>query len=273
MKNIYTAAILLLLLQFSVNAQSGISSAIFPECENAEKPGQCEDEKVEYEISKLLTDEITADLKNTLTNNYFNISFAFLSDAEGRIIPETLKIKCDNKLYYDALYNYVMHLPLFLPKDKSFEERRSVHMFDYTFIYDNNSNKYISVSREQLKKENIKPELMPFGFTPACKGCENEDREAAFKCTSAKVNKIISGKYRVEKLGTYNGQIKLIATFIVEKDGSVKVSEITSTPHHEKAIKELDRALNKLPDFTPASYMDIPLRASYSLPVTLNLKI
>jgi hypothetical protein len=274
MKNTFTAAILLLLLQFNVHSQSGIiSNAIFPECENAEKRSQCGDEKVEYEIGKLLTDEITADLKSTLSNNYFSVHFAFLSDPEGKVIPETLKIKCDNKLLYDALHSYITHLPPFLPKDKSYEERRSVHMYDCTFVYDDTSGKYISASKEKLKEENIKRELMPLGTQPTYKGCENENRETAHKCTSEKVIKIIAGKYRVEKLGTYNGQIKLVATFIVEKDGSVKISEITSTPHHEKAIKELDRALNKLPDFTPASYMDIPVRASYALPVTLNLKI
>jgi len=272
MKKIFIVAAFLLLLQFDVYAQSDIiSNAIFPECANVEKRGQCGNEKVKQEISKLLTENITADLKKTLSTNYFNIYIAFISDIDGNVMPETLKIKCDNKLVHDAVYNYIIHLTPFIPKDKSFTERRSVHLYDYTFIYDHNLNKYTPASKEQLKEENIEQELMPLGVTPACKGCENENREIALKCTSAKIRKIIVSKFRVEKIDDYQGTIQLIATFIIERDGSVKLDEITSVPHNEKAIYELKYILYKLPDFTPGNYMDIPVRTKYALPVTVSL--
>jgi len=267
----FLITLLILIISYSSVAQSNIRTfATFKECENAIEGSGCYTEKIKADLNNLISEDVTASLKKTIEKNYFSISFAFLSDANGKVIPETLEIACDNKLLYEKIKQYVEHLPSFIPKDSSIKERRNAHIQTFTYLYNGELKKYIIASKDELETLNIKPKYIRLGKQPACKGCENENPEIAYKCSVEKINNIIIKKFRLFEVSAVSSQQQMIATFVIEKNGEVTVSDITSTPYNKSAVDELRRVLNKLPDFNPGSYKGVLVRTSFNLPVTLN---
>lgn len=68
----------------------------------------------------------------------------------------------------------------------------------------------------------------------------------------------------------YN-QLKLIVKFIIEKDGSLTNFEIVSanTPLFQS---EIIQVLKSMPKWQPATENGIPIRSSFSLPISINIK-
>jgi|GEM_PF-4915673 len=270
-KKYFLITLLILIISHSSVAQSNTRTfATFKECENAIEGSACYTEKIKADLNNLISEDVTDSLKQTIEENYFPISFAFLSDAEGKVIPETLKIACENKLLYEKIKQYVDRLAPFLPKDKSIEEGKNAHIHTFTYIYNEELKKYLIASKDELEALNIKPKYVVLGKQPVCKGCENDNAEIAYKCSVEKINKIIMKKFRTFEVNAVSTQQRMIATFIIEKNGGVTVSDITTTPNNKSAVDEFRRVLKKLPDFNPGSYRDIPVRSSFNLPVTLN---
>jgi len=256
----------------SISQTNASTFATFKECENAIEGSDCYNEKLKTDLNNLISEDVTASLKQTKEKNYFSISFAFLSDAEGKVIPETLKIACENKLLYEKIKQYVDQLAPFLPKYKSIEEGKIAHIHTFTYIYNEELKKYLIASKDELEALNIKPKYVLLGKQPVCKGCENDNPEIAYKCSVEKINKVIMKKFRTFEVNAVSTQQRMIATFIIEKNGEVTVSDITSTPYNKSAVDELRRVLNKLPDFNPGSYKGVLVRTSFNLPVILNFK-
>jgi len=64
-------------------------------------------------------------------------------------------------------------------------------------------------------------------------------------------------------------EIKMIATFIVEKDGSltnIKISEANSPLFHSEAI----RVIKSMPKWIPATENGVPVRSDFTLPIMIK---
>lgn len=259
---------LLVLLTFLATGQS-LEQAVFTECLSVENPIECTNRKFGDDIRQLMNEDITADLKNTLDKNYFSISVIFATGESGRAIPEFTEVRCENTLLKKALENYIEYLPSIHAKDASHKDRRSLHILNYTFIYDDILNKYYPATKERLELENIKPST--FSYTqPICVGCENKDSEKAAECTLKKVNKIIQQKLDISRITGSPRKIKIIASFTIKKDSTISIDKIICDEDNDRLKVEFKRALNFLPEFIPGNYKGIPVNAQYTLPVTIT---
>ena len=270
MKNIFFALISCVALHSTITAQSKITYATFKECENASPDSNCYSEKLISDLNNLISDEIRDHIKKINPFDYFSVSVAFLSGADGKVIGETIEIACDDILLHNAIQKYIDNLDPFLPKDASMEERRSVHMGIYTYLYNEQTKNFEITTNDILREKGIKPKYTLLGIQPTCKGCENENAEIAYKCSVKKINEVVLKKYRLFEVKPVSAQQRMVASFIIEKSGEVIISDVISTPYNPSAAKELKRVLNKFPDFVPGSYRGIPVKTSFNLPVTLN---
>ncbi|PZR21654.1 MAG: hypothetical protein DI539_07510 [Flavobacterium psychrophilum] len=270
----FTLAVIVALLSLTAIAQSKKNSfAIFTECADAESFTECTKAKFEKEITGLISKEITADLEKSLDKNYFSITIAFISDEKGKVTPETIEIACDNKLLHKALKQYILNLPPFIPKDSSYTERRTVHIQNFTFIYNASLKKYESASNEKLLEEGINPDYVSFENEPVLKGCENESKEEAKKCTAQKLSAYTSKNIRIYPIpDSFSGTINLLGKFIVETDGSVTIDDITcSVSDCKDLIASFKKVIKKFPEFIPGNYKGVNIRIAYNLPLNVNV--
>jgi hypothetical protein len=269
-----TLAAILMLFSFMTKAQSkGNDFAMFAGCIGAKLPGGCYDEKFRDDITSLISPKIAADLQITIEKKYFSISFAFLSAENGKIIPESIEIACENELFKEAIKQYILHLPAFIPKDESNEERRSVHMKSYTFIYNEQFQKYEPASQERLKQENIYPSSVLLGNQPVLVSCANKEAEEIKQCSQQELQRTIAKRISLRSIKYgFTGKIKLYGSFVVEKDGSITITDvICDTDDCEGLKKSFRKALKKMPKFIPADYRGVKVRASYNLPISINI--
>ncbi|MFD2601893.1 hypothetical protein [Flavobacterium suzhouense] len=270
-----TIAIVLTFLSFIVNAQEQrLEHAVFKECLNTESPTKCTSEKIRDDISALISPEITADIRWKMGKIFFSVGLAFLSDQNGNVIPETIKIACDNKGLESAVKEYILHLSPFSPKGENEEDRRSAHLERYTFIYNSESKTYEAASEEILKEKGIKPNYVSLGNEPVLPKCACDDAEKAKKCTVEKLYEHISKRIKTNSIDkNFSGQIYLVASFAIEKDGSITVNDILCNLNDcEALINQYKRAFTGLPNFIPGNYEGVKVRATYNLPVTINIK-
>lgn len=270
-RNFLLAIAIIIIVNFTGTAQSGKRTyATFKECENAGPDSDCYSEKLRADLNNLMSDEIAQHIKKTSTYDHMPISFAFLSDAEGKVMAETVEVACEESLLRNALKNYIDNLAPFLPKNDGMDENRSAHISTYTYLYNEQTDKFEITTYDILREKGIRPKYIRLGIQPACKGCENDNQELAYKCSSEKITKVMLRKFRTQEVKPVAKQQRLVATFIVEKNGDITISDVVSIPYNISASEEYRRALKKLPEFNPGSFRGIPVRASFNLPVTLN---
>lgn len=76
-------------------------------------------------------------------------------------------------------------------------------------------------------------------------------------------------EFKAPKLSSNQNQLKIVAKFIVEKDGSF--SEITVPNQSEEVTYEIIRVLSKMPRWKPGYHEGEPVRSSFNLPITIRL--
>jgi hypothetical protein len=256
----------ILLTTLNIQAQSR-SQAIFKECANNAEPGKCTNEKFHTDIAALITPQITADLKKSLAEEHFTVSVILISDAEGKIIPAETRLLCPPQME-SAVKDYIAKLPVFLPKSETLDERRSVHLINPTFIYDNRTESFIEVDKDDLKTFNIKPETLLLDVYPVYPGCEGFEKDNELKCLSSAMMKFVINNYRVPDL-EYYGKVKMMVYLIVEKDGTINLDKITGG--EEPFRDEVRRVIKALPKIKPGSVSNIPIRVACTLPVTITM--
>lgn len=255
------------LLQLTAFAQKR-EQAILPECDGAESGPKCTRLAIETGVKELITDDIVQELR-AAGLGHFTVSWAFITDADGKVVPKDTGVLCENKTLENRTRTYLDNLPVFLPKHNSLKERRSVHISYMTFIYDETSQKYIEATAETLNEKGIKPEMVPLDkpfIYPGCEGATAQEHDA---CSKGKLYEYIVKRYKVPP-SDVAGTVKMMAKFIINADGEIVVDTIEggSSPFR----KELQRVLKKLPDVKPAEMRGIPIRISYTLPVTINIQ-
>ncbi|RZJ74579.1 MAG: hypothetical protein EOO45_08185 [Flavobacterium sp.] len=86
-----------------------------------------------------------------------------------------------------------------------------------------------------------------------------------------KFYELVVSKIRPAKIGD-NSMVRVVAYFVVEKDGSMSNIRIENDPGHSVS-KEILRALKKISTkWKPGTVGGVPVRASYSLPIQMNFK-
>lgn len=269
----FTLAIFLLLISFSTKAQSqSYDYAMFAGCVGAKLPGTCYNEKFRDDVTSLISPEITANLTSTLNKKYFQISFGFLSDENGKVLPETTEVICENQSLNDAVKQYILNLPAFIPKSPNNEDRRSAHLEFLIFIFNEQLEKYEAASQDRLKQEGIQT-VFNLGTPPILANCSNVEKEKVSQCTQQELQRTIAKKISLSSIDhKFTGTIKLLGTFIVEKDGSITVKDVTCNMNDcDGLIKSFRKALKKMPEFIPGHYKGVKIRASYNLPITINI--
>ncbi|ESU29605.1 hypothetical protein FLJC2902T_00750 [Flavobacterium limnosediminis JC2902] len=83
--------------------------------------------------------------------------------------------------------------------------------------------------------------------------------------------RFVSGKIDVPSKKPHQDQMKLLASFIINKDG--KISEVKILRGDSKINKSLESALLKYPNWNPALQRGRPVRSKFTLPITINTGI
>jgi hypothetical protein len=263
-----------LLFLFILVSQAGnsqeINRAVFEKCKGMDDPYECTDQKFAADMQKLVSGKITDDLRKSKDSAYFSINLAFISDEIGHVVNGTVQVACDNTLLKAAINNYITTLPLFYPKRNSDAERRTVHFYDYTFVFSKKHQNYQIASDDELKASKIKANYVMFITPPLLKECSGSDD--AYECTKQKLYKLVAKTYSIPKFEGPDRAVKLNATYMIEKDGSLTVKDITCSEDNKAMIEEYRRVLlEELPPFLPGNYKDVAVKTTYSLPVTINL--
>lgn len=257
------------MIVFQAATAQKTSVAIFKQCKETDKPYKCTDEKFAADIQNLLSGKMTDEIRISKDSVYFPVSIIFISDSKGNVDTKTLQIACDNMLLNTALKKYITGLPPFYPKNDDDTESRTVHQLFYTFVYNTELKKYIITDDTELKALKIRPDYIRFANPPLFTEClETAD---AYDCTKNKMYKIVGNNFNASKFMGESRVVKLMVTYVVEKDGSFTIKDITCSEKNNEMIEELKRVLKKFPTFIPGHYMNVLVRASFALPVNLNL--
>lgn len=248
-----------------------LSNAILQECHIADNPQECTQEKLEIDISNLITYDMTKNIEESLRDKYFSISVIFVTDENGKVIPQETEVHCDNLLFKSAIENYIKALPSFLPKNNNDTEKRTLHTVYQTYMFDYVIDKYYPASKERLALEKIYPKYV-LGDTPplypGCK-CKKEDKKTySNECSIKKTKKFIMKNFIVPQSNGIPRAVKIYASYIVEKDGTITIKRIVGA--EEELNKEMERVIMQFPKFTPGSLKGFPMRTSLNYPVTIT---
>ena len=105
---------------------------------------------------------------------------------------------------------------------------------------------------------------------PVFPGCEGIEMDKRRKCLQEKIVEHIIKNFRYPKKARKNNITgKVHVSFIVEKDGSIKVA-YTNGPH-ELLENEAKRIIELLPKMRPGQIEGEPVRMTMSIPINFTL--
>lgn len=97
-----------------------------------------------------------------------------------------------------------------------------------------------------------------------------EERAEPYE-TFAAFNQNFASRFRAPDLGTSANTIKVVLSFVVEKDGSLTDIKVLRDPGHG-AGKEAIRVLKSMPKWKAAKYNNKAVRSQFTLPITIQVK-
>lgn len=114
---------------------------------------------------------------------------------------------------------------------------------------------------------------VPFAIiedVPVFPGCEKEPKHKLKECFNKKMNEFIVKNQRYPEAAIDAGiQGKVFVNFVIEKDGSIKVSSMRGP---DKILeKEAQRVFDKMPKITPGKQRGKAVRVPYAIPITFKL--
>ena len=258
----------ILLLYTPVIAQT-FESAIFKECFDSPDPIICTTEKLEIDISNLVTYDITHDISKNIEKEYFSISFIFVTDYLGNVIPKDTEIHCDNLLLKEAITLYINTLPQLLPKSNGDKEKRTLHTIYQTYKFDYVIKKYYPISKKRLAVEKIQPKYFICDKPVLFPGCNYKKKDQGINArTNKKIRQLINKNFIIPDLGNDSKIVEIRVTMTIEKDGTTTIRKIESP--EEILNQEMERVIKLLPIFTPAKMRDFPVATTYTFPTKIN---
>lgn len=108
---------------------------------------------------------------------------------------------------------------------------------------------------------------------PLFPGCENVPKEEQMNCFNAELQKHIKKNFRYpDRAIQDNLQGRVSVQFIIEKDGSITVTNVRGPKGGELLEKEGVRNINKLPKLKPGMQRGKPVKVRYAVPINFKLQ-
>lgn len=126
----------------------------------------------------------------------------------------------------------------------------------------------VAVAEEEIMEE---IPIVLVENAPVFPGCENEKTEEDKRdCFQAMVQKHIRKNFRYPDPAKEMGlQGRVSIMFTIEKDGSI--DNVRLRGPHKSLEEEAARIISKLPTMKPGQQRGVPVKVSYSLPITFKL--
>ncbi len=103
-------------------------------------------------------------------------------------------------------------------------------------------------------------------------GCETIDNiEERKACSGSKMLGFIYDHFKMPDVGDAHFGSVIVASFIIEKDGSVN-DVVISRGQHPLMDAELLRVIASMPRWTPATNNGLPVRFKMNLPLRITLE-
>lgn len=262
-------ALLCLFASLSITAQfKRGDQAVLKQCAETTAPFICTNQKLEVDISLLVTPEIMTDIRKASNKDYFTISVIFVTNADGKAIPAETRILCENKILENKIGDYIHNIAAFEPKNETHADRRSAHAVDITYVYNQENKQYFIAGKEELKRLKIKPETVPLDSYPIFPGCEGYEKDRDLKCLGSAMTRFILKIFRIPETEN-EGTTRMMVQLIVEKDGRISLQEIEGD--NGPLSDEVKRVVKELPVIVPGKISNIPVRVACTLPITVNI--
>jgi TonB family protein len=124
------------------------------------------------------------------------------------------------------------------------------------------------------KKSKEKETEIPFASiedVPLFPGCEKVRKSKRRECFQNKMNRHIAQNFRYPEFAQKNGiQGRVFVQFIIEKDGNI--SGIRSRGPHGTLERAAESIIEKLPKMTPGYQRGLPVKVTFSIPITFRLQ-
>lgn len=270
MKNI--VLIIALVLSASTFSQEQRKYAILPECENAEDPKLCLEQKLQKDITSFFSPSITNRFIAKAKTTFFVISVSFYSDKNGKVDPNGLSVMSSFKELNETTRRHILDLPLFLVKiDENGNRHSTHHGFNLVYKIDKTKNEIVIPTPSELEDIDVDIPFALIEDVPVFPGCENVDDELQKrKCFQQKIQRHIAEHFRYPKKAQrekISGRVAII--FIIDKEGNV--TNIRTRGPHEILEKEAVRIIKALPKMIPGKHKGRPVRVPFSIPLTFKL--
>jgi hypothetical protein len=262
-----------LLIGFSFYAQnSGIKpgdQAMFTACLNEEDPYFCTDETFKNIITGLITPQITEEIKNSPQKDGLDVSILFISDEEGKIIKENIEVYCENRNLQATIRYLISRLPTFYPKSEKHTIRKSVHLYNLTFIPSTGYQSYI------LAPPSITNKHIGYDSLATYENCNDNIKDT--HCFQRAVYKSINKHVDLpESLVSYNDSMNVY--FLVNTDGNLIFVDLISGTEDLKNINEklknaIKSAFKKIPPAKPALIKGIPVIQDVTFILKTSMKV
>ncbi|MEZ4839722.1 energy transducer TonB [Flavobacterium sp.] len=259
--------LIFLLFTFSLFGQENKSYKYFPFtdiCNNESDYFDCEREIFEKEILGLITPEIENDITQKMIDNKTSLTFAFVY-SPNKSIREDIDIDFLNEEIKVKIIQFLLQLQPY-PSDENLEDTIKAKRFEFVFIK-NSENKLFIASDELLKEMKFKSEFK-FIERPYPIECKNSiDIES---CINKYFSSHIVKNFRYPNKALRKGiQGKVECNFYIDKDGSIVIKELNGP---DKILEdEAKRILNKIPKLVNATIKGVPVKVSFSIPITFKL--
>ncbi|APG65557.1 hypothetical protein LPB136_09375 [Tenacibaculum todarodis] len=108
---------------------------------------------------------------------------------------------------------------------------------------------------------------------PIYRGCEGLSEVENKKCFVRKISKHVQKHFNSglgQDLGLSSGKQKMYALFVIDKIGNVTQVKIKAP--HKRLEKEVQRIVDKIPQFTPGKQRGNAVKVKYTLPITFHVE-
>lgn len=267
------SALALAMCSLNYAQNSGIKlgdQAVFAACTNDEDPYFCTDETFKNIITGLITPKIAEEIKNSHFKDGLDISILFISDEEGKVIKDEIEVLCENNVLQASIRNLISRLPAFHPKSDKFKIRKSVHLYNLTFIPSIGYQSYIIAPPSMTNKQ------IGYDSFATYEKCKGDIRESQICFHNTVFKNIRANVSLPEALVSYHDQLHIY--YLVNTDGSFTfIDVIGGTEELHKEMNDLKsqikRAFGKIPPAEPALIKGIPTVQVFNFPLKVNMTI
>lgn len=255
------------LFVFTFFSQENKAQKYFPFTDICNKESDyydCEREVFEKEILRLITPEIENDIIEKMIDNKASLTFAFVY-SPNKPIREDIDIEFINEELKVKIIQFLHHLQPY-PSDENIEDTIKAKRFEFVFI--KNLNDKLSIASDELLKEMKYKSEFKFIERPYPLECKNStDIESCVnKYFSSHIVKNFSYPNKALRKGI---QGRVECKFYIDKDGSIVIQELNGP---DKLLEEeAKRILNKIPNLVNATIKGVPVKVSFSIPITFKL--